>query len=136
MIRKVLLGAAACLALPACVPQSQYYWGNYSEALYGYYEDPTRRPEYQAALVNIVEAAGPQNRVPPGIYAEIGYLELQNGNKETARQYFERERTAWPESAVFMGRMIQAIDAPPETSKSPAASADAAPPNPTVKPGS
>ncbi len=124
------------MAVAACAQPSQYYWGNYSQALYNFYEDPTRRTDYQIALADLVEEAGTDKRVPPGIFAEIGFMELQDGNAETARQYFERERAAWPESAVLMDRMIAAIDAPPQASAPSSASTDNAPVGSTAKPGS
>ena len=41
----------AMLLLPllaACTPQ-KYYWGNYSDLLYGYYADPSTEPNYEKA---------------------------------------------------------------------------------------
>lgn len=114
-MRLILVGAAACLAMTACVPQKQYYWGNYSSALYDYYTDSTQLADYRQALVVIVQEGEAERRVPPGIYAELGYLELQAGNVAEAKRYFEREKERWPESAVFMDRMIAAIGQPEGT---------------------
>ena len=99
-MRRFLIGAGACLLLAACVPQSQYYWGNYSQALYNYYGDPTKVQDYHQALVEVIAEAGPQNRVPPGLYAELGYLELQAGNESGAKDNFLKEKALWPESAA------------------------------------
>jgi hypothetical protein len=101
--------------MTACVPQKQYYWGNYSSALYDYYTDSTQLADYRQALVVIVQEGEAERRVPPGIYAELGYLELQAGNVAEAKRYFEREKERWPESAVFMDRMIAAIGQPEGT---------------------
>jgi hypothetical protein len=111
-MRRFLIGAGACLLLAACVPQSQYYWGNYSQALYNYYGNPTKVQDYHQALVEVIAEAGPQNRVPPGLYAELGYLELQAGNESGAKDNFLKEKALWPESAAYMDRMIAAIDMP------------------------
>lgn len=98
------------LAVSGCAPTGQYYWGSYSESLYDYYRDPTRLGAYRTSLVGIIAEGEPTGRVPPGIYAELGFLELQAGNTADARRLFEQEKSLWPESSVFMDRMITAID--------------------------
>jgi len=105
--------------LAACVPQSQYNWGNYSRALYDYYGDATKVDDYRAALTVLIAEAGPQKRVPPGTYAELGYLELQAGNESAAKDYFLKEKAIWPEAAGYMDRMIAAIDTPDTPKASP-----------------
>lgn len=124
------LGAAACLALAACAPEQQFHWGNYSAALYAYYADPTQLADYRQTLVEIVREGEPQRRVPPGIYAELGYLELQAGNEAEAKRYFELEKTRWPESSVFMDRMMAAMggQAPAAAGAAPAGAAGSIPP--------
>lgn len=101
---------AVGLAVSACAPTGQYYWGNYSSSLYDYYRDPTRLGAYRASLAGIVAEGEPTGRVPPGVYAELGFLDLEAGNTADARRLFEKEKRLWPESAVFMDRMIVAID--------------------------
>ena len=103
------------LALAACQPRGLYDWGGYSQALNNYYGDPENLADYRATLVAIIDA-GPGKRIPPGIYAELGYLELAAGNSGEAKRLFEREKAAWPESAAFMDRMIRTIDQPNSTS--------------------
>lgn len=93
------------LALGACSPTTKYNWGNYSSALYDYQRDPNEQADYLAALAAIIEKGG-QQKVPPGIIAEYGYMELSRGNVEQAISLFEKEKAAWPESAVFMDRAI------------------------------
>lgn len=107
-----LVGCSLALVLlvSACAPKGQYYWGSYSASLYDYYRDATRLGAYRASLVGIIAEGEPTGRVPPSIYAELGFLELEAGNSTEARRLFEREKTLWPESAVFMDRMIAAID--------------------------
>ena len=114
------------LMLTACQPRGLYDWGGYSQALNDYYGDPENLAEYRATLVTIIES-GPDKRVPPGIYAELGYLELASGNTGEAKRLFEREKAAWPESAAFMDRMIRTIDTPESTEPSDKPAVDPAP---------
>lgn len=109
-MRAAGVGLLAALLLPACAPTGQYYWGSYSASLYDYYRDPTRLNAYRASLVGIIAEGEPTGRVPPSIYAELGFLELEAGNTVEARRLFEKEKAIWPESTVFMDRMILAID--------------------------
>jgi hypothetical protein len=48
--------------------------------------------------------------VPPGVYAELGYIyNLQNNTKE-AIKLFDLEKQVYPESTVFMDLLIQQAD--------------------------
>jgi hypothetical protein len=112
-MRKWIVAAALCIGVSACAPQSQYHWGGYSSSLYDYYQDPTKIVEYHAALVAVVDDAPPGKTIPPGILAELGYLELQAGNTDVAITYFQREKHQWPEATAFMDRIIASIDETP-----------------------
>ncbi len=85
-----------------------YDWGNYTPSLYGYYKDPAKIVELMASLEAIIKEAGPgKGAVPPGVYAEYGYVQLQQGKATDAVGSFQQEMQRWPESKVFMQRMIQ-----------------------------
>lgn len=107
-----LIAAGAVLAtfgLGGCVAHhTQYDWGSYPPSLYGYYKDPTKSIELMASLEAIIREAGPaKGAVPPGVYAEYGYLQLQQGRTTEAVDSFQQEMQRWPESKVFMQRMIK-----------------------------
>jgi hypothetical protein len=42
----------------------------------------------------------------PGFHAHLGYLYFQTGKLDQARQEFETEKAEFPESAVFMDRLL------------------------------
>ena len=92
------------LALSACNP-AKYEWGNYSGSLNDFYSDPKAEPAYQKNLERLT-SANSGRKVAPGLYAEYGYEELSHGNVDHAVELFEREKSAWPESAVFMDKAI------------------------------
>ena len=60
--------------------------------------------------------------MPPGIYAEYGYLLLQQGKSNEAIDLFKREETHWPESKIFMDRMIKVTSVPAAASSTKSAS--------------
>src|ERR1700739_2447333 len=106
---------AATLLVTACATNHQKYaWGNYDHSLYVYYKDPAKAAALAQSLQATISAAEKTNAVVgPGIYAEYGYLLLQQGNATAAIDAFRKEATHWPESKVFMDHMIQAASGPP-----------------------
>lgn len=86
-----------------------YYFGNYSESLYQYEKNQT-----QASLLNhttelqriIKKSKRLDLPVPPGIYAELGYIKLKANKKEEAIFFFSAEAALYPESKLFMDRLI------------------------------
>jgi len=105
---------AATLLITACATnQQKYAWGTYDHSLYVYYKDPAKAAALAQSLEATISAAEKTNAiVGPGIYAEYGYLLLQQGNNTAAIDSFRKEATLWPESKVFMNHMIQAASGP------------------------
>lgn len=88
-----------------------YNWGNYEQGLYKTYKDPTQAPELRTGIeeqVVFVQTNG--KKMAPGLYAELGTLYLEAGDKEQARKYYVYERDTWPESSVLMTGLIESID--------------------------
>ena len=104
-----------------------YHWGSYSSALNSHYRDPAKQAAYREALQEVI-AAEQGASVPPGIYAELGYLELASGNTAEAKRLFKQEKARWPESGLFMDRMIRKIDQPDAPATTPAVSPPATAP--------
>ncbi len=89
-----------------CGPSTKYHWGNYENSLYRYYKNPSEVEEMAEALAEIIEKGERDGKVPPGLYAEYGYLLFVTGNTGEAIAYFEKEKNIWPESSVLMDKMI------------------------------
>ena len=108
-IRLLIIVSSLAVSLTGCVTNQQRYgWGTYDPSLYAYYKDPAKAGDLADSLVAIMSTADSHHAlVPPGIYAEYGYLQLQLGKGEVAVHYFGLEETHWPESKVFMDRMIK-----------------------------
>lgn len=99
----------AAALISGCAPGGLYNYGNYSDQLYEFQRDPTERADYVEELREIIaegSAPGAEKPVPPGIRAELGYMMLETGDTAEAEQLFRAEKQAWPESAMFMDRMI------------------------------
>jgi hypothetical protein len=126
------------LLLASCAPPTLYDWGNYSQSMYNFYRDDNQAEQYIAALHAVIttnETAG--KRVPPGIYAEYGYMMMSSGQTAEAVAFFEKEKRFWPESELFMNTMIKNVvsggklPAPPVKT----APVDGAPPAGNVRTG-
>jgi hypothetical protein len=112
--RRLILTNLLVLMVAGCATQHQRYdWGSYDPSLYGYYKNPTKVGELSASLAAVIDAASTNHAtVPPGIYAEYGYLQLQQGKNLAAVDLFKQEESHWPESKVFMDRMIKVASTP------------------------
>jgi hypothetical protein len=109
-----VLAVAIVILSSGCVTTNQKYdWGKYDASLYGYYKDPTKAGELSASLAAVISTADSKHsKVPPGIYAEYGYLQLQQGKTKEAVDSFKQESALWPESRVFMDQMIKVASGP------------------------
>ena len=104
-----VITAVAALLCGCATTHDKYDWGSYDHSLYVYYKNPAKAGELLQELDALIKnAESTRAVVPPGIYAEYGYLLLQQGKSKEAVSAFQQEETRWPESKVFMDRMIQA----------------------------
>ena len=108
---KKLLGLfLTILLLTSCTTTTSLYsWGNYEDASYNYYKKQT--PEAAEALLksyqNIInKQKGSRKVVPPGIYAEYGFMLIQTGKRDEGIINLKKEIELYPESKVFIERII------------------------------
>jgi hypothetical protein len=108
----VILLAAAVLAGCAGRKPLLYHWGSYEEQIYAMYSDTGKVPieEQLQDLERDYQAARAANEaVPPGYHAHVGYLYFQLGKIDQALQSFATEKALFPESTVYMDRLIARI---------------------------
>jgi hypothetical protein len=111
--RNLVLGALIVMMVGCATTTHKYDWGTYDPSLYAYYKDPTKVTKLSESLEAVIRTADSNHAtVPPGIYAEYGYLRLQQGKSQEAVQLFRQEEGHWPESKVFMDRMIKVASTP------------------------
>jgi hypothetical protein len=117
-VRLFLVAPILVWSLAGCVTNHQRYdWGSYDPSLYAYYKDPTKEAALAESLAAVISTADSNHAlVPPGIYAEYGYLQLQEGKNLVAVELFKQEEAHWPESKIFMDRMIKVASAAPQQS--------------------
>jgi hypothetical protein len=70
--------------------------------------DESSQNQHIKELENIIQESQHKNmKVPPGIYAELGYWYLKNNHKKEAIKMFNEESNLYPESRHLMNRLIQ-----------------------------
>ena len=94
-----------------CMPQKQlYYFGKYSQTLYSLEKNQTEEAlnNHKQELESVISGSEVRNLpVPPGILAELGYINLKANNSQEAIRLFKAESQLYPESKHFMDRLIQ-----------------------------
>lgn len=96
--------------LTGCATQKTLYsWGQYEEVLYSSYAKPGQTPlEKQIEMLeqDYQKARSKQQPVPPGWHAHLGFLYYGVGKLDKAKQEFESEKAAFPESAILIDRLL------------------------------
>ncbi|GER05758.1 hypothetical protein GCM10007972_05320 [Iodidimonas muriae] len=106
------IAVVMALGLGACASKENsglYDWNGYQGELLAYYKNPQENQAFSEQLYANIELAEQNDRVPPGIYAEYGYVLLQIGKTNEALAYFAKERDRWPESAYLMSKVIDRL---------------------------
>jgi hypothetical protein len=111
---KTFLLVLAISALAGCAhtPPTLYQWGSYEEQVYAMYIDPGKVPlenQLQELESDYQNIRASNAAVPPGFHAHLGYLYFQSGKIDQALQSFVTEKMLFPESTVFMDRLIARI---------------------------
>lgn len=108
-MRLLLLVAGAGLLAGCATPQTIYSWGSYEDVIYAAYLSPQDVPAEKQ--IEILEkdyqvARSTNHRLPPGWHAHLATLYYQTGKADQARQELLTEKAEFPESAVFVDRLI------------------------------
>lgn len=105
----LLLGLIAA----GCAQPTIYSWGHYEDLIYVSYAQPGKLPpeaQIEKLEADYQKARSENKPVPPGFHAHLGNLYYQIGNMDQARQEFETEKAQYPESTVFMDRLIASLN--------------------------
>lgn len=101
------------LALTGCAaPTKQLYqWGDYQRQVYEYMKGDGKSPNEQlTVLMAMAEKTRASNEaLPPGFRAHLGLVQLKLGQDNEARNLFEAEKLAFPESTAFMDFLLKSM---------------------------
>jgi len=115
MSRFALLMAGALLIAGCAAPRPLYTWGSYEDLIYASYASPGKvAPQDEVNLLekDYQQARAANMRMPPGWHAHLGYLYYELGKPDQARQELRTEEAEFPESKVFMDRLLANLQKP------------------------
>ena len=100
------------LLLSSCASTKLYSWYNYQADYYHYVKNNDKKTlDDLVATYEKVIATQKATRgvVPPGIYADYGFLLIQNGKTTEGKAMLAKELELYPESKVFVGSILKRI---------------------------
>lgn len=107
----IILGAAWLLS--SCAAPQLYSWSNYETTSYDYLKKSDER-SIQALIKTynylIENQSGTRNLPPPGICADYGFVLFQMGNMDQAKALLLKETELYPESKLFIDRILKLIE--------------------------
>lgn len=85
-------------------PAPLYHWdGSYVSSIYNYLNDEYDAFEQIQLLQKSIQMAYDNNtKVPPGLYAHLGLLYSNLGNRAQSIAYFDKEINLYPESKNYL----------------------------------
>ena len=115
ILKTVPLGLAL-VTLLGCVqaPRQLYMWESFSRQQYATLLADSTSPNQQIAEMeaHALKARAASAELPPGFRAHLGMLQLSAGNIDAARQLWQAEKGAFPESNLYMDSLIRRLDRP------------------------
>lgn len=114
-MKHVFLVIGAALLIGSCAPTVKplYTWGNYEDVSYTYLkksDEKTTQLLIEAYQQIIEKQEGSRKIVPPGIYADYGFLLASTGKVKEGKELMQKEIALYPESKVFVERILKLID--------------------------
>jgi hypothetical protein len=111
--RAALWGLLLCLGGCAQPVPSLYQWGSYEDQVYAMSVEPDKTSVEEQVIkleADRQKARATDKAVPPGFHAHLGYLYVRLGRLDAARGEFQTEAALFPESKLYMDRLISRVD--------------------------
>ncbi len=114
-MKKPLIGLfLVVLFFSSCVStQTLYSWENYEKASYKYLKNSDEKST-QELIANyekiIKKQTGTRGVVPPGVYADYGFILLQANKTDQGKAMLAKEMELYPESKVFIERILKMLE--------------------------
>jgi hypothetical protein len=117
--RDALLIILVLFLISSCAPPTALYtWGskkkyNYHNASYNYLKvnDEKSIDILKSSYIDIInKQKGTRKTVPPGIYADYGFLLFSLNEDEKGAQMLKQEMILYPESTIFITRILNMLN--------------------------
>ncbi len=110
-MKKILFLAVTAIMLASCQTANKplYSWSKYESVSYAYLK--SKNDKSTKALLEdykkiVAKQTGSRKQVPPGVYADYGFLLIQNGRTAEGRAFLKKEIAIYPESKIFIDRIL------------------------------
>lgn len=104
------IGIITSTILVGCASSPElYHWGDLENTLHNRYvtQDDSQADVYLVETIRTAEQR--QLKVPPGAYADYGFILFKRGDREGAVTLFEKEKQLFPESNALMTKLIERV---------------------------
>jgi hypothetical protein len=113
-MKKIIYFSISLFLLCSCISQQKLYsWGKYQTTSYNYLKNNDEKSTQELIKtyqVIIAKQSGTRNVVPPGIYADYGFLLLQLNKTTEGKEMLLKEIALYPESKVFIDRILKKLE--------------------------
>ncbi len=110
-MKQLIIFILTLIVLSACTMQKQLYtWNDYPVTSYNYLknsDDKSIQDLIKTYNKIIEKQKGSRNMVPPGIYADYGFLLLQADKVSEGKAMLQKEIELYPESKIFIDRILK-----------------------------
>ena len=114
MMRNLLIVGFIAFLLSSCsTNENLYSWYNYDNITYEY--NKKRTDNLQVKMLEeyekiIQKQKGSRGAVPPGLYAEYGYMLYKSGKQKEGLGFMRHEIKLYPESEIYISRIIKQLE--------------------------
>ncbi len=113
-MKKLIFLTFTVFVLFACTTQKPLYsYANYETTSYNYLKNSNEKST-QALIETykqiIEKQKGSRGVVPPGVYADYGFLLLQANKTEEGKAMLLKEISLYPEAKVFIDRILKKLE--------------------------
>ena len=113
-MKKIFLVIFVAMCIASCTTtQTLYSWYNYEDMTYQC--SKKRTDELKVEVLKQYKKMADKQRgmrgvVPPGLYAEYGYLLYMTGKQDEGLKFLNEEIKLYPESEKYISRIIKQLE--------------------------
>jgi hypothetical protein len=109
-MKKFVFVSLLITSFTSCAVKPLYSWGKYETASYNYLKKSDEKSTQQLieAYEKIIKKQnGSRGVVPPGVYADYGFILLQANKTSEGKAMLQKEIALYPESKTFIERILK-----------------------------
>lgn len=112
-MKKTILLGFSIIILSCSAPKTLYNWDKYDSVSYSYLKkvDEKSTENLIKTYQKIIKKQnGTRGVIPPGLYADYGFVLIQNNRMEEGKLMLQKEIELYPESKVFIDRIFKMLE--------------------------